>query len=295
MSDVKARGKVTKRKANRPATKKTYQTTGRKPPAPDSSGATVLYLYAISRDGGFTVPAAGVDGSSIIEPLACSGLVCWFSQVSHREFGERLNEHMQNLDWLAAAGVRHQQAVAAIAEHTDVLPARFATVFLSAESLARHVREHKDALLAAFQRIHASDEWGVKVFAVVPRNTAPAKETQSGREYLQRKAATLRVATARRPDPELDEFASSLERASSESLKIGSHQNQPGLEWQGSFLVPRNQRKDFLETTTRYAERWSGRHRIECTGPWPPYSFIGSLAGNQQPGTSRSAARERKK
>jgi hypothetical protein len=270
-----------------PGVKSRSKTSARKPPKRVTPLKAVLYLYAISRGKEFRVDAAGVDGSSTIESLPSSGMICWVSRVPRRDFADELNEHMQDLDWLAAAGVRHQQAVAAIAARTDVLPARFATVFLTAESLERHLREQKSALLAAFNRIGGCDEWGVKIQAVTrsqpASKRAAADRARTGREYLQRKAAMLHT-------PSLDaaaifeDFANELSRHSREAVRIATQGSQAGLEWQASFLVPRQEREAFLNITSAYAERWRDRHRIECTGPWPPYSFVASLGAGANAG-----------
>lgn len=271
---------------------KSRSSAARKPPQTATASKTVLYLYAISRDGNIDIAESGVDGSSAIQPLACSGLICWISRVSHQEFAEQLNEHMQDLDWLAAASVRHQQAVAAIAAKSDVLPARFATVFLTPDSLERHIRDQKPVLLAAFERITGCDEWGVKIHAAARSESSAAKQSRnktsarSGREYLARKAATLQERPEK-ADPAFEEFANALVRHSREAARVAAQGKQPGLEWQASFLVPRGQREAFLSTTSQYAERWRDRHRIECTGPWPPYSFVASLGSGAARGRKR--------
>src|SRR5207253_11033189 len=48
-----------------------------------------------------------------------------------------------------------------------------------------------------------------------------------------------------------------------------------GLQWQATFLVPRSRRKQWDATLKKFAARWDQSRRIECTGPWPPYSFVG--------------------
>src|SRR5436305_5173055 len=113
----------------------------------------VLYLYGIS-EGQVPPPSlAGVDGAATIEAVPCAGLVCWISRVAASDFADNLARNMENLDWLAEVGVRHQRAVAAVAELCDVLPARFGTVFLSESTLAADVRSRKPTLLADLQRI----------------------------------------------------------------------------------------------------------------------------------------------
>src|SRR5206468_6205889 len=100
---------------------------------------SVLYLYAVTKSGAGDPPQLrSVDGQARIEAIACAGLTCWISRVSSSEFGESFSKRLEDLDWLAVVSVRHQRAVAAIAESRDTLPARLGTVFLSEASLGRH-------------------------------------------------------------------------------------------------------------------------------------------------------------
>ncbi len=45
-----------------------------------------------------------------VEAFPCGDLVCWISRVPRTDFADDLSKNMQDLDWLAAATVRHQRA-----------------------------------------------------------------------------------------------------------------------------------------------------------------------------------------
>jgi hypothetical protein len=235
----------------------------------------VLYLYGIAAAPASTPPSLrGVDGLTAVESIACSGLVCWVSRVDRKEFADELARNMENLDWLAEVSVRHQHVVAALAESADILPARFGTVFLSQATLEADVAARKPVLLDDLARIRDCEEWGVKVFAkaVKPVLTAAPK---SGRDYLQAKAGLLRTRPERRPDPEVDGLIADLQKFAVEMTPGGSITGgQPGLQWQASLLLKRARRKQFEAVVEKFSAKSSGSHRIECTGPWPPYSFV---------------------
>lgn len=245
---------------------------------------TVVYLYGITQQPLPAIKATGVDGSANIESLSCSGLVCWISRVSRVEFADKLAQNMENLDWLAAAGVRHQRAVSAIAELAEILPARFGTVFLSEASLQADVKKRKRILELDFKRIKDADEWGVKVFTLPTKIELPQADSRTGKDYLRAKAAILQrrpVRQAKKPDPELEIFAKQLQQvaiASADGGKISS--GQRGLEWQSSLLLKRTDRKRFEEILKRFSKQWVDSRRIEATGPWPPYSFVSKEAAN---------------
>ena len=245
--------------------------------ASPSAKSSALYLYCITeKNGEHKVTAAGVDGAGVVQAVRCGDFWCWASEVSRHDFADRLNDNMQNLEWLAEASVRHQQVVAEIAAHADVLPARFATVFLSAESLRQDVKRRAGELRRGFARVRGCDEWGVKIYALsrpVPQPTGKL----SGRGYLERKSRLLESAMRGRAksDPAIEGFAKELETISCESVAAAAVSGgQPGVLWQRSFLLPRRNREKLIEALEKYARLWRDVRRIECTGPWPPYSFV---------------------
>lgn len=221
------------------------------------------------------VAAAGIDGSSPVESAEVAGLVCWFSRVSKREFADKLAENMENLDWLSIAGVRHQKAVSEIARHATILPTRFGTIFLTLESLEADIKRRKSALLRDLKRFQGSDEWGIKVFALP--QARPAIIASSGADYLRQKAAQqARKSRDGGPDAEIKRFSAAIKKISAAAVeqvgKISS--GRPDLEWQASFLIRRPKQAELQKILKRFSGAWEGRRRIECTGPWPPYSFV---------------------
>ncbi len=252
-------------KKSRPAAK-----PQRKPARPSQ----VLYLYAIARTAGEAPKHPGVDGAARVEAVPCAGLTCWISRVDGKEFGSNLERNIENLDWLAEASVRHQRVVAELSADKTVLPTRFGTVFVSEKTLAADVTKRKKDLLAALRRLADADEWGVKVFQVASPVSA-AMAAASGRDYLRQKAAQMPEAGAPQVSEEVKALAAELAKIAADAVPGGKVSGgQRGLEWQASFLVRRADRKKWDEVLAKYARRWGYERRIECTGPWPPYSFV---------------------
>jgi Gas vesicle synthesis protein GvpL/GvpF len=236
--------------------------------------STVLYLYGItSGDTSKRDAGAGVDGSSKVAAHPVEDVLAWYSEVDGAVFGDGLAQRIEDLDWLANASVRHQQAIARIAEIATVIPARFGTVFVSPESLVAHVREHLQASRTTLAKIADAEEWGVKVFRK-PIAKAPAVTASSGSEYLKQKAA-LRNTQNRAAAPEVVRFAKRLSEVAEAAAPIGKLSSaQPALEWQAAFLVKRQHKAQWDDLLRSYATEWADQREIECSGPWPPYSFV---------------------
>lgn len=244
------------------------------------SGA--VYLYAISAEKMprvTSLPVIGVDDSGRVVGLPSGPLTAWISAVDAHSFANALEQNMENLDWLAEATLRHQKAVAAIAERSTktLLPTRFGVVFSSVSALQQDLAQRQKPILAAAKRVEGCEEWGVKVFQLATRAAHPTFESaRSGADYLKKKASALNAQTAGE-DAETRAFAkrlSTIARDVARSGKVSS--GQRGLQWQATFLVPRSKRKAWENGLRTFAERWGDERSIECTGPWPPYSFVAS-------------------
>ena len=246
----------------------------------------VLYLYGVTLSRPANVAKQlGVDGSAKIEAIECDGVVCWISWVPATDFEDNLTRNMENLDWLAEASVAHQRAISAIARETEILPARFGTVFRTEASLHKHVRSRVRDLKQDFERVKGADEWGVKVFAIRPEIRV-RPDVRTGKDYLKAKAALLPKRRLQSETvSELAGFEQALRLVAAETAPVGNiSSGQRGLTFQTSLLVKRADRKKLESILKKFSERWAETRRIECTGPWPPYSFV-----------SRPAAEERTK
>jgi len=240
---------------------------------PRASNDRLLYLYGISGKNAEVRTSGSIHGTTAVESLEDSGLTAWFSRVPQAEFGERLAANMENLEWLSGASVRHQRTVGQISDAVTLLPARFGTVFKSEESLLEHMREQRDKLRATLARIEGAEEWGVKLF-LNPAPPASPIEAASGRDYLRAKAM-VQVKKRTELDPDVVEFARELQAIAQDSAPAGKvSSGQSNLEWQASFLVRKKDRPKWDNMLKRYATRWADRREIQCTGPWPPYSFV---------------------
>jgi hypothetical protein len=251
--------------------------TPSRPATKTSAPVRAIYLYAISQVPETAAPAVaaeGIDGEAPVEAVRCENYLCWISRVPKTEFADQLPDRMQDLEWLATAGLRHQRAVSEISARLTALPARFGTVFLTEDSLAQHIKERKTALQQSFQRVADADEWGIKAFATAKPKARTLAKANSGADYLKRKSELLQPRTGKL-DVEVTEFISALTKLAVASSPGGkASAGQPGLVWHGSFLIRRGDRKKLEAALKKYAGSWKDERRIDCSGPWPPYSFV---------------------
>lgn len=253
------------------------KTKSAKKKSASANSKTAIYLYGITLPSNPlpALHAEAVDGGAPMETVRVEGLNCWISRVDRIEFADRLPANMENLEWLATVGVRHQRAVAELASKLEILPARFGTVFLSEESLRDHVKREKKSIDSVFKRIAGAVEWGVKVFRVTQATKAAAVEATSGTDYLKRKAQSV-MPRAKEEDPALLDFVRALAEVSVENAPGGkASSGQPSLVWHGAFLVRRKDQKKFDTVLRSHTAHLSDAYRVECSGPWPPYSFVG--------------------
>lgn len=244
---------------------------------PPRSHTQIIHLYGVTQAPGLSANSLrdlkGVDGIAAVEPLECDGFICWISRVPEADFARDLAQNMQDLDWLAAVSTRHQEAISAIAGAADILPARFGLEFSNDLSLRSHIESQRAALKADFQRLRGKQEWGIKVFAL-PAAPPPAKKFRTGKEYLQAKSALARPVS-RQPDPALAEFADALESISDQTAEGGKFASaRRDLEFHKVLLLKRSDRPKLEALIRKFSRKWKDRKRVECTGPWPPFSFV---------------------
>jgi hypothetical protein len=240
-----------------------------------------------------------VDGQAGVAVLACGGIGAVFSQVELGEFcGESAEAHLQDLAWLGPRVCRHEAVIEESMRRVPVLPARFATLFTSLDSLRRFVVEHRDAVSKFFAELGDQREWAVK--GSLDRGQAlegpgasgrPAADDRApaaspGARYFEEKR--IKAKWERDFNLRLKEFcrraAAALaghagtfrERKVLAPVEAGTDA-EVVLNW--AFLVSPAALEGFRGCLARFnaAEAFPGL-TLTQTGPWPPYSFVPDLS-----------------
>jgi Gas vesicle synthesis protein GvpL/GvpF len=220
----------------------------------------VLYLYAITESAA-SPPMAGLDGA----PPRAVGDAGLFAIVSEHD-GLEVEATEDDL-WA------HESVVEALMDAGAVLPVRLGTVMRDDAAVLESLRERREELGSALERVRGAVELGVRA-AVVAEPVSVGASTGAdaagpGTAYMMGRLSRERQgseAAARIHEP-----LAFLARAS--TFRV-SAQERPVLR--ASYLVDRDRVEEFMARVEELDER--GEAAIVCTGPWPPYSFTSAEA-----------------
>jgi hypothetical protein len=129
-----------------------------------SGSHTAYYLYCLGpSERLLPITAAGVEEGSGVFLRSCGDIGAVLSEVSLKEFcGEAADARLQDLTWLGPRVCRHETVVEEVMRHSPVLPARFATLYTSVDSLKEFVLQHRTPIAEFFSEIGDRQEWAVK-------------------------------------------------------------------------------------------------------------------------------------
>ncbi len=280
---------------------------GGRPPVPPVG----VWAYAITEDSHLCPPDGEVDlswltgvGEAKVRITNGSGLTALVSDVSLAEFGEAaLRENLENLDWLDEVAREHHYVIDAAARLFPLLPVRLATVYSGDAALRSALAEHNAQLVDSLHRVGGRVEWGVKAYAAPeaaagsqpgakPDNPAPdladaetgkdlAPGSGAGLAYLKRRRTQLNAARESKTNAlniaqaihaDLTAKANDTRLHPPQSPQL-SGIRQPML-LNAAYLLDAADGVSFTAAVAGQATAHP-ELRIELTGPWPPYSFVG--------------------
>jgi hypothetical protein len=266
-----------------------------------SNAATACYLYCLTPgEGGAPASAIGVDGQGAVRLRACGEIGAVVGEVELAEFcGEAAEARLQDLAWLGPRVCRHAAVVEGIMGRAPVLPARFATLFTSFDSLKQYVLEHREAIAEFFAQLGEKQEWAVKGLLNRagalgglgspgrPAPEEPAQVVSAGAQYLREKRIqaqserdfSLRLREfCRRAAAALGAQAGGFRERKVLAAATADKDEEVVLNW--AFLVSPAALDDFRARLDWFnaGEAFPGL-LLTLTGPWPPYSFAPDLSG----------------
>lgn len=263
---------------------------------------TAYYLYCLTPAESLPrIDSAGIDDQHPVFAWAFEGIGGVLSEVSPVEFcGEAAEARMQTLAWLGPRVCRHEAVVEQAMVQSPVLPARFATLFTSLDSLRRFALEHRDCIAQFFGELGNKREWAVKGLLdrewkelSVEKHTESVQQPGKGLPgigYLKKKRIQAEAKeklghwlkeTCQQAAAELQRHAAGFREQ--RARKTGdSDEPEVILNW--AFLLLPDAESDFEACVGRLHSEYSGQGLdFVLSGPWPPYSFAPALGGSPSP------------
>ena len=262
----------------------------------------LTYLYAIVPEPGLLArldpEVRGVD-DALLEEHDLDGLCAILSSVPASEWGpDVIDQHVQEMNWLAPRATSHQTVVAALhAVAPSLLPLPFATLYHQRAAVDRLLRTRHDDLHAALSRLTGAAEWTLKVFLeratfeahvehlspAFAQAVEQARIAPPGKAYLLRKqldtmrrdeAARMSASQADEIEARVRGIAQDLQREPLAKQAAAGQTEGMRAVLKLALLLRRDDHDQHMQSLEQIAEHYAalGFH-FELTGPWPPYSF----------------------
>jgi len=191
----------------------------------------------------------------------------------------RLEAELRDLESVSRHALAHAATVEYFFRRGPVIPLKLFTLFSEEQRARQHLSQRKSHLRRLFARLAGHEEWGVRLTAA---SEGPARHqrtaTSTGRAYLEGKKALRDQGTAPSRATEQD-----LSRALKTLRPLAVATRRESLPPAGvgrpaviaaSFLVKVTRRAQWRKQVARVARDLESRgHRLDLTGPWPPYHF----------------------
>ncbi|MDX3323345.1 GvpL/GvpF family gas vesicle protein [Streptomyces sp. ME02-6979-3A] len=264
--------------------------------APDDSA---LYVFAVC-DAPDPAAFGGLPGVAAGQPLSrlrFGPLTAIVQTVRAADFTDEVwQARMADRDELERYARAHHDVVSAAAASCPTVPLPLATLYHGEDRARQALLDETERFRTALERTACHSEWGVKVYtadlpapdpsASPPRAEAPAAGSRpapgAGLAYLERKRGVQARRERRHEDAlrlaETVEAAFGTLSAAGRRLRL----HTPELVEKGytqvlnaTFLVP-DHRGAELQVLARTLRNTTGA-RIDVSGPWVPYSFVGEV------------------
>ncbi|HEY7213235.1 MAG TPA: GvpL/GvpF family gas vesicle protein [Thermoanaerobaculia bacterium] len=250
------------------------------------------YLYCLVRDAqppALAAAPAGLPGCSPPQALqVADGLWLVTARAPLPAYsGEEIERRLSDLAWVSERALAHEAVIEHFAAAEAVLPMKLFTLFGSEERALSYVRENRERIDRALDRVAGCSEWGVRVLL----NEARAREAlaaeagqetghASGTAFLLRKKKEQEASRdlAGRLRGEADAIFAELAESAAEAVRrepAAPPEAGGRLLLDAAFLVPRQEGTDFEAAVERCSAGVAARGcEVILSGPWPPYHFV---------------------
>jgi hypothetical protein len=192
--------------------------------------------------------------------------------------GDQLQQELQDVEAISRHALAHASVIEFFFRRAPVIPLKLFTLFSSDEKVRAHVRTRLGLLRRMFTQLRGLEEWAVRIVAGEVEAES-ARTLDSGRDYLQvkKRMHELTVAPPRAAMRAANGALKSLGQLASKTRKDAFPAPGRGRPYVtgASFLVKAKRRGEWKKFTAKLAAELAAQgHRLEMSGPWPPYHFV---------------------
>ncbi|HEY2004858.1 MAG TPA: GvpL/GvpF family gas vesicle protein [Solirubrobacteraceae bacterium] len=212
-----------------------------------------LLLYGVTGEPTGAEDLRGIGGTRV-QRIAGGSLVVMVS------------EHDQPPPLSEATLWEFEHVIESAMKSGPVLPVRFGTLLATAADVEQWLETRREELMAKLENVRGAVELSVRgVWPAEEPSAAAGADT--GTEYMRARLAPQRRARelADRVHAQLDGFA----RASRHRILT-----RATVPVSAAFLIDQGTQEQFVNAVTGLDARLDDTELV-CTGPWPPYSFVG--------------------
>jgi hypothetical protein len=164
----------------------------------------------------------------------------------------------------------HERVVERMMADRAVLPMRFGTKLPDDEAVQDVLTARQAEFLATLDRVRGRIEVGVR--AMQPHGAEPLPEPVAGLAMTGREYVEAKLRNGRRAEREITAVHEPLATLAVEVRRRRTETPEEVLR--ASYLIETANLARFRSTVERL-QRAHHELAILCTGPWPPYSFVG--------------------
>ncbi len=192
--------------------------------------------------------------------------------------GEGLQQELQDVEAISRHALAHASVIEFFFRQAPVIPLKLFTLFSSDEKAREHVRGRLAALKRMFATLRGLEEWGVRIVAGEVEAES-ARALDSGRDYLnvKKRLHDQTVAPSRATVRTANDALKRLGRMASKTRKEAFPPAGRGRPYVvgASFLVKAKKRAAWEAHSAKLGAALAAEgHRLEMSGPWPPYHFV---------------------